>query len=76
MEDARIRQLEQRVAELTALVERLAPTAVASTAPTESARSFVPEVIAAEDTASGSSRRGVLKLAGAAAVGEIGRAHV
>ena len=59
------------MAELTALVERLAPAAVSEPASTESARSLVPEVIAAEDTAAGSSRRGVLKLAGAAAVGAV-----
>lgn len=59
------------MAELTALVERLAPAAVSEPAPAESASPLVPEVIAAEDTAAGSSRRGVLKLAGAAAVGAV-----
>ena len=59
------------MAELTALVERLAPTAVASTAPTESASRLAPQGATPHDTASGSSRRGVLKLAGAAAVGAV-----
>ena len=71
MEDARIRQLEQRVAELAALVERLAPAAVSALAPTESATPLVPEVVAPDDTAEVSSRRGILKLAGAAAVGVV-----
>ena len=71
VEDARIRQLEQQVAELTALVERLAPAAVSEPAPADSASPLEPEVATPHDTASGSSRRGVLKLAGAAAVGAV-----
>ena len=59
------------MAELTALVERLAPVAVSEPAPAESASPLVPEVATPHDTASGSSRRGVLMLAGAAAVGAV-----
>jgi hypothetical protein len=66
--DDRVHELEAKVAQLTALVERL--TSGAGTAGPEAA-----STTAADDTvpvAVTSSRRGMLKLAGAAAVGAVG----
>jgi hypothetical protein len=62
--DTRIIELESRLAELTALVERLAPT-LGQTLDVQPSGA-TPAVAAVAPT---SSRRGVLKLAGAAAVG-------
>ena len=56
----RIQELEAKVTELTALVERLAPAAMPNTIPVASSEAEAPVT---------SSRRGMLKLAGAAAVG-------
>jgi hypothetical protein len=56
----RIQELEAKVAELTSLVERLAPAAMPDT---------VPATATEVDAPATSSRRGMLKLAGAAAVG-------
>lgn len=63
--EARIEELEAKVSELTALVERLAPTLRSTPAEPGVTPDIAPDVVEMPT----SSRRGMLKLAGAAAVG-------
>lgn len=66
MEDARIKDLEDQVAELKLLVERLATVAPAVT---QDSADAIVEATATEPAVA--SRRGMLKLAGAAAAGAV-----
>ncbi|MCU1394224.1 MAG: hypothetical protein JWM34_2652 [Ilumatobacteraceae bacterium] len=70
MNDNRIEELEAQVARLTALVERLTPAASEPRAGGAVAGAGEP-VTDTEHEPSQSSRRGMLKLAGAAAVGAV-----
>lgn len=63
-ESVRIHELEDKVAQLTSLVEHLAPSASSGTTAVTSAEAEVAP-------ATTSSRRGMLKLAGAAAAGAV-----
>ncbi|MFN8021543.1 MAG: hypothetical protein U0Q03_08460 [Acidimicrobiales bacterium] len=72
--EAKIQELEAKVAELTALVERLVPQAqaLAAAQPIEAMATetvHVPSVATIAEPAPRASRRGLLKLAGAAAAG-------
>lgn len=70
--EAKIQELEAKVAELTALVERLVPQAQASAAIGQPIEATSTELVASAPTPEPSpraSRRGLLKLAGAAAAG-------
>ena len=76
MHDARIAELESKVADLTALVERLTnakPTTSSPTTISPAISTTDPDALSDEHR---SSRRGMLKLAGAAAAGAVAVAVV